>query len=129
MNFKIWKDILTEKSDNSNQPSYSQGRVYLFFTVIVYYITIGIVMSKALKPTLSINEETLNTVINALQWAIALFAGYAFGGKVISGVKTMFAKNILPDTTTDTTPVVTPAQTTTANTDTTQPCVSGKPTM
>lgn len=91
INLKMWKDILTEKTDN--EISYSQGRVYLLFSIIAYYITLGLVTWKALKPTIDIAEPTLNTIIDALQWAIALFAGYAFGGKVISGIKTMLGKS------------------------------------
>ncbi len=91
LNLKMWKDILKE-IDPNGQKIYSQGRVYLLFSVIAYYITLGIVTWKALKPNLEIKEDTLTTIIDALQWAIALFAGYAFGGKVINGIKTMFGK-------------------------------------
>ena len=91
LNLTIWKDILTEKTDG--QTSYSQGRVYLLISIIAYYITLGFVTWKALHPNTDIVIPTLNTIIEALQWAIALFAGYAFGGKIVNTVKTMFSKN------------------------------------
>lgn len=90
INLKIWKEILTEKADG--QTSYSQGRVYLLISIIAYYITLGFVTWKALHPNTDIAMPTLNTIIEALQWAIALFAGYAFGGKLVNTVKTMFSK-------------------------------------
>jgi hypothetical protein len=95
LNLTMWKDILKE-TDPTGQKSYSQGRVYLLFSVIAYYITLGIVTWKALRPTTDIKEDTLKTIIDALQWAILLFAGYAFGGKVIGSIKTIFGKDPLP---------------------------------
>jgi len=90
-NFKMWKEILKE-TDPTGQKSYSQARVYLLFSVVAYYITMGIVTWKAMHPTTDINEGSLGTIIEALQWAILLFAGYAFGGKLIEGFKTVFTK-------------------------------------
>lgn len=92
LNLKIWKDILTEKA--GNEKLYSQGRVYLLFSVIAYYIILGIVTWKALIPTIDIKEDTLKTIIDALQWTILLFSSYSLGGKVINGAKTMFGKQI-----------------------------------
>ncbi len=91
LNLKMWKDILTEKI-GTGEKLYSQGRVYLLFSIIAYYITLGIITWKALKPTIDIAESTLNTIITALQWTIALFASYTLGGKVIEGVKTVLNK-------------------------------------
>jgi len=91
LNLKMWKDMLTEKA--GSETFYSQGRVYLMFSVLAYYITLGFVTWKGLHPNADINEQTLNTIIEALQWAIALFAGYAFGGKIVSTVKTMFGNS------------------------------------
>lgn len=98
LNMKMWKDILTEKS--GKETFYSQGRVYLLIAVVAYYITLGFVTWKALHPKTDIAEGTLDTIIEALQWAIALFAGYAFGGKIVNTVKTMFNKT--PDSTDNT---------------------------
>ena len=64
----------------------------MLFSVIAYYITLGFVTWKALKPTIDIAEPTLNTIIDALQWAILLFASYSMGTKVIGGVKTVLGK-------------------------------------
>lgn len=95
LNLKLWKDILKE-TDPTGQKSYSQARVYLLFSVIAYYITLGLVTWKALKPAADIKEDTLKTIIEALQWALLLFAGYAFGGKVIEGFKAVMGKTIIP---------------------------------
>ncbi len=94
LNLRMWKDMLTEKS--GKEISYSQGRVYLFISIIAYYITLGFVTWKALHPNTDIEEKTLDTIIEALQWSIALFAGYAFGGKIVNTVKTIF--NTTPNT-------------------------------
>lgn len=91
LNFKMWKEMLKE-TDPTGQKSYSQARVYLLFSVIAYYITLGIVTWKALKPETDISEGSLATIIDSLQWAILLFAGYAFGGKIIDGFKTVLGK-------------------------------------
>lgn len=99
----MWKEILKE-TDPTGQKSYSQARVYLLFSVVAYYITMGIVTWKALKPTTDINEGSLKTIIDALQWAIGVFAGYSFGGKAVSMVKDIFGKGT-PDQTPPTPPV------------------------
>lgn len=91
MKFKLFKDILTESE--GKETFYSQGRFYLLISIIAYYITLGFVTWKALHPTTDIKETTLDTIIEALQWAIALFASYVFGGKVVGTVKTMFGKS------------------------------------
>ena len=41
--FKFFKDILTEKG------KYSQGRIYLLWSVIAYYITLGILTYAGIK--------------------------------------------------------------------------------
>ena len=91
LNFKMWKEMLRE-TDPTGQKSYSQARVYLLFSVVAYYITLGIVTWKAMHPSTDISEGSLKTILEALQWAILLFAGYAFGGKLIDGFKTVFSK-------------------------------------
>lgn len=110
-NTKMLKDILTEKI--GEEKLYSQARVYLLVSVIAYYVTLGIISFKALKPNQMINEESLKTIIDALQWAMALFAGYSFGHKIVEGFKNVLGGKSSDDTdvTTTTTTTVTPTQT------------------
>lgn len=88
---RLFKDILTEQCPDGTR-AYSQGRFYLLWSVLAYYITLGFMTVKSLKPDVNISVETLSTIIEALQWSMGLFAGYAFGGKAIDIVKTIFSK-------------------------------------
>lgn len=45
--------------------------------------------SKALNPNFDIETKTLEMIIEALQWAIALMAGYVFGSKGLEVLKTL----------------------------------------
>ena len=89
MKMKMWKDMLTEKDGKDR--NYSQGRVYLLWSVLAYYITIGFMTVKSLRPDMGIEIVTLQTIIDALQWSMGLFAGYAFGGKGLDVLKTVLA--------------------------------------
>lgn len=86
----MWKDMLTEKT--GNERFYSQARVYLLFSVLAYFITLGFITVKALKPDMNIPIEPLKAIIDALQWSMALFAGYTFGGKGLDVLKTVLTK-------------------------------------
>lgn len=92
MNFKVFKDILTDKVDNTSGMVYSQARIYLLISVIFYFVGISLVIAKALVPTLKLDSDTLKTAIDWIQWAMLLFAGYAFGHKGIETLKTIFGK-------------------------------------
>ena len=92
MNFKVFKDILTDKVDNTSGMVYSQARIYLLISVIFYFLGISLVIIKALFPTLKLDSDTLKTAIDWIQWAMLLFAGYAFGHKGIETLKTIFGK-------------------------------------
>lgn len=102
MKLKIFKDILTEKV--GNEKMYSQGRVYLLWSVIAYYIIIGFMAIKSLRPDFDIEVATLQTIIDALQWALGLFAGYVFGGKGLETIKTVLGKTT--STKQDSTPIL-----------------------
>lgn len=80
---KLLNDILQE------QGVYSQGRMYLLLSIICYYITLGIMTGKGLKPNIGIDIKTLEIIIGALQWNIALMAGYVFGSKGLEVLKTI----------------------------------------
>ena len=90
LNIKLFSDILKEKIDN--ELIYSQGRVYLLVSIVVYYLTIGLMTARSLKTlNLNVDLDSLKTIIEALQWAILLFAGYVFGGKGLDVIKVLFA--------------------------------------
>ena len=76
-NFKLFKDILRERG------VYSQGRVYLLWSVFAYYITLGILMVAGIKKS-DIDMENFRMIVEALEYAMTLFGGYVFGGKFIS---------------------------------------------
>lgn len=94
MNYKLIREILTEKCHDGSRP-YSQGRLYLFISVISYFITLGLLEAKTLRPTIAIDIEAVKVIINALQWSIMLFAGYAFGGKGIDAAKAIMNSKYL----------------------------------
>ena|SRR3990172_3613512 len=87
---KMFKDILTERV--GNEKVYSQGRVYLLWSILAYYITMGVLTVKSLRPDFNIEVATLQTIIDALQWALGLFAGYVLGGKGLETIKTVLGK-------------------------------------
>jgi hypothetical protein len=88
--FKLWKDILTER-DVDGTKMYSQGRIYLLWAIIAYYITLGVISYKAFTHK-DIEDDSLKTIIDALQWVLGLMAGYVFGGKGIEALKVVFGK-------------------------------------
>lgn len=83
----LFNDILKEKTPDGLK--YSQGRVYLLLSIVCYYITLGLMTSKGLNPKMDIDTKTLEMIIEALQWAIALMAGYVFGSKGLEIIKTI----------------------------------------
>jgi len=78
--FKLFKDILREKD------KYSQGRVYLLWSIIAYYITLGILLAFGITKS-DIDIENFKMILDALEYAMTLFAGYVFGGKAIEIAK------------------------------------------
>lgn len=87
----LFNDILKEKSQDGDW-KYSQGRVYLLLSLLAYFVTIGILTSKALKPNIGIDGNAVRQIIEALQWVVMLMAGYVFGGKGLELVK-LFLNN------------------------------------
>ena len=80
VNFKMFKDILTQGG------KYSQGRVYLLWSVVAYYITLGILTYAGIKHS-EIEMKNFTMIIDALEYAMGLFGGYVFGGKFIDAYK------------------------------------------
>lgn len=83
---QLLADILKEGG------KYSQGRVYLLISILAYYTTLGILTHSGLKKGSEIDLATFNNIIDALQWAMGLFAGYVFGGKGIEALKLIMSK-------------------------------------
>ncbi len=82
----LFNDMLKEKGPDGLF-RYSQGRVYLLCSLLAYFITLGLLTSKALKPNIGIDSGTITQIIDALQWSILLMASYVFGGKGLEIVK------------------------------------------
>ena len=80
---KIFKDMLTEKG------MYSQSRVYLLWAIIAYYITLGVLMFKGVSKENTLDLNKFQIIIDALEYAMVLFAGYTFGGKFLNVVQTI----------------------------------------
>jgi len=78
--FKLFRDILRENG------KYSQGRVYLFWSIVAYYITLGIITINGINKS-DVDMENFKLVVDALEYAMTLFAGYVFGGKAIQIAK------------------------------------------
>lgn len=76
--FKMFKDMLQECG------KYSQGRVYLLWSIIAYYLTLGILTYAGINPNWEIEIERFTIILDALKYAITLFGSYVFGGKFIN---------------------------------------------
>jgi hypothetical protein len=101
---KLFKDILKVKVDNGLK--YSQGRIYLFTFILIYIAYLIYYMF--FPATIS------QIIIDSLQWAILLFAGYVFAGKGITATKDIFKNKSSDSTTATTTATVTTTATSTA---------------
>ena len=77
----MFTDILREKG------KYSQGRVYLLWSVAAYYATLGILTFAGLHPKMEIDMENFKMIVDALEYAMTLFGGYVFGGKFVDAYK------------------------------------------
>jgi hypothetical protein len=81
MKRNILKEILTERG------KYSQSRIYLLWSIIAYYLTLGILTAGGLNPKYDLDMDKFKIIIEALEYAMVLFAGYTFGGKFLDVVK------------------------------------------
>ena len=77
----IFKDMLTERG------KYSQGRVYLLWSVFAYYITLFILTWAGISPKMEVELDKFKIILDALEYAMTLFGGYVFGGKFIEAYK------------------------------------------
>ena len=76
----MFKDILKEKG------KWSQGRIYLIWSILIYYVTLGILTISGIRKS-EITLENFKIIIDALEYAMTLFAGYVFGGKFVDLLK------------------------------------------
>lgn len=76
--FRMFKDILRENG------MYSQGRVYLLWSIVAYYLTLGILTVAGISDKWEIELDKFKIILDALEYAMTLFGGYVFGGKFIS---------------------------------------------
>tara|TARA_R110002110_G_scaffold167481_2_gene368453 strand:+ start:611 stop:898 length:288 start_codon:yes stop_codon:yes gene_type:complete len=87
------KDMLKEKG------KWSQGRVYLLVSVIVYYITLSVLMVAGLHKSNEgegLDMDKFEIIIEALKYAMMLFGGYVFGGKFMDVIKVIGGKKEYP---------------------------------
>jgi hypothetical protein len=80
---KVFKDMLTE--DNK----VSQSRVYLLCSIIAYYATLSILTITGLYKDKDLEITNFKIIVDALEYAMVLFAGYTFGGKFLDVVKSI----------------------------------------
>ncbi len=83
----MFKDILKEKG------KWSQGRIYLMWSILVYYLSLAILTISGIRKS-EITLENFRIIIDALEYAMTLFAGYVFGGKFVDLIKVI--KNPTP---------------------------------
>lgn len=83
LKYKMFTDILKEKG------KYSQGRIYLLISALAYYLTLAILTAAGISPTYQkdLDINNFKIIVDALQYAMVLFAGYVFGGKFVDVVK------------------------------------------
>ena len=84
----FFSDILKENEDGKMK--WSQGRFYLMISLMFYFFVVTLLSIKAVRPNTDIKNESFEMVISALQWVIALFAGYVFGAKGLKVLDSIF---------------------------------------
>jgi len=84
---KLFNDILKERVDGK----FSQGRVYLFFSVFAYYFVLGVLLFFGMHATkdteTDVDLNAFKIIIESLKYALLLFAGYVFGDKFLRVVE------------------------------------------
>ena len=84
---KFFRDILKETDTTTNETKFSQGRVYMLVSVVAYYLTIGVLLAAGMHKTTDVDLTKFKVVIDALEFAMVLFGGYVFGGKIVDVFK------------------------------------------
>jgi hypothetical protein len=80
---KLFRDILKETDHNTQEAKFSQGRVYLLIAIIAYYLTLGILVIAGMNKNNDVDLSKFRIVVDALEFALVLFGGYVFGGKLV----------------------------------------------
>ena len=78
--------ILKENNKETGELEFSQGRIYLAISVFSYYLTLGILILTGTQKQ-DIDLDKFSIVVEALEFAMVLFAGYVFGGKIVDVFK------------------------------------------
>ncbi len=65
---------------------YSQGRVYLFVSIVIYYITHGVILCAGVFD-FDVDHDILKSVAEAIEYPMTTFATYTIGGKVVDVFK------------------------------------------
>jgi hypothetical protein len=80
----LFHDLLkVDDAEKNGSEKYSQARVYLFASVVMYFITIMLYLSHAFFNIVS-DVNVLVTIMNSLQTMMLLFASYSLVGKGMS---------------------------------------------
>jgi hypothetical protein len=64
----------------------AQGRLYLFVSIVIYYMTHGVVLCAAIF-NFDVDHDLLKEVAQAIQYPMTTFATYTLGGKVVDVFK------------------------------------------
>lgn len=81
---KFFRDILTEINNKTDEREWSQGRVYLMVSIIAYYAVLTVLTVAGMHKQNDIDLNKFRIVIDALEFAMVLFGGYVFGGKIVT---------------------------------------------
>jgi hypothetical protein len=93
-------DILyTNDPEKSGDDRYSLARVCLFVTFNVYILCGAGYLALSLMPQYNTSPEILKTIMDNLQYALTLFAGYTFGGKALKTTQQIMTQNSNNNTT------------------------------
>jgi hypothetical protein len=76
-------NILKEFNKETGEKEFSQGRIYLLVSVVAYYLTVGILLFAGMHKSNDLDLTKFKIVIDALEFAMVLFGGYVFGGKIV----------------------------------------------
>ena len=86
MKSNLLQDILKEKL-KSGKLKFSQGRIYLFLSIIAFYACMSFLTWKGFHCEEEVNLDSFKIVVEGLKWAMLLFAGYTTAGKGIGVIK------------------------------------------
>ena len=82
---KFFRDILTAQEKGFTK--YSQGRVYLFVSFIVFFFTNLLLVYYVLTGTEIEDKDSLIIFSSNIKWALGSFALYVLGGKGIGAYR------------------------------------------